>query len=256
MANVVVMALAADDVTFPITFDDEANELLAHDPLALLYGMLLDQQVPMTWAFKSPLTIKERLGDRWSPAAIAAMDPDELVELFCEKPAVHRYPAAMARRAHGIAVEIVEHYDGDTERIWTTATTGKQLYDRLSVLPGFAEEKTQIFVALLAKRFGVTPADGRPQRVRSPTVSRVRRRTCRARRSSTRCGPGRRRRRPRRSRSPSSRCRPPAGSRTERSLRPPAPRRGRPVRRSAAATATRGTSRPRGGRVAARGRHR
>ena len=111
----------------------------------------------MTWAFKSPLTIKERLGDRWSPAAIAAMDPDELVELFCEKPAVHRYPAAMARRAHGIAVEIVEHYDGDTERIWTTATTGKQLYDRLSVLPGFAEEKTQIFVALLAKRFGVTP---------------------------------------------------------------------------------------------------
>lgn len=157
MANVVVMALAADDVTFPITFDDEANELLAHDPLALLYGMLLDQQVPMTWAFKSPLTIKERLGDRWSPAAIAAMDPDELVELFCEKPAVHRYPAAMARRAHGIAVEIVEHYDGDTERIWTTATTGKQLYDRLSVLPGFAEEKTQIFVALLAKRFGVTP---------------------------------------------------------------------------------------------------
>lgn len=157
MANVVVMALAADDVTFPITFDDEANELLAHDPLALLYGMLLDQQVPMTWAFKSPLTIKQRLGDRWSPAAIAAMDPDELVELFCEKPAVHRYPAAMARRAHGIAVEIVEHYDGDTERIWTTATTGKQLYDRLSVLPGFAEEKTQIFVALLAKRFGVTP---------------------------------------------------------------------------------------------------
>lgn len=157
MANVVGMALAADDVTFPITFDDEANELLAHDPLALLYGMLLDQQVPMTWAFKSPLTIKERLGERWSPAAIAAMDPDELVELFCEKPAVHRYPAAMARRAHGIAVEIVEHYDGDTERIWTTATTGKQLYDRLSVLPGFAEEKTQIFVALLAKRFGVTP---------------------------------------------------------------------------------------------------
>lgn len=157
MANVVAMALAADDVTFPITFDDEANELLAHDPLALLYGMLLDQQVPMTWAFKSPLTIKERLGDRWSPAAIAAMDPDELVELFCEKPAVHRYPAAMARRAHGIAVEIVEHYDGDTEMIWTTATTGKQLYDRLSVLPGFAEEKTQIFVALLAKRFGVTP---------------------------------------------------------------------------------------------------
>ena len=151
------MATATDDVSFPITFDDEANELLTHDALALLVGMLLDQQVPMTWAFRSPLTLKERLGDRWSPEGIAAMDPEELVEVFCEKPAVHRYPAAMARRAHGIAVEIVEKYDGDTASIWTTARSGAQLYDRVSVLPGFAEEKSQIFVALLAKRFGVRP---------------------------------------------------------------------------------------------------
>jgi len=143
--------------SFPITFDDDANELLAHDPLALLFGMLLDQQVPMTWAFRSPMVIKERLGERWSPAGIAAMDPEELVAVFCEKPAVHRYPAAMARRAHGIAVEIVERYDGDTAAIWTTAKSGAELYKRVSSLPGFAEEKSQIFVALLAKRFDVKP---------------------------------------------------------------------------------------------------
>lgn len=145
------------EVSFPITFDEDANELLTHDPLALLYGMLLDQQVPMTWAFRSPMVIKERLGDRWSPAAIAAMDPEEVVEVFCRKPAVHRYPAAMARRAHGIAVDIVEHYDGDTASIWTTATSGAELYRRVHALPGFAEEKAQIFVALLAKRFDVKP---------------------------------------------------------------------------------------------------
>jgi uncharacterized HhH-GPD family protein len=146
--------------TFPITFDDDANALLAHDPLALLFGMLLDQQVPMTWAFKSPLVLKERFGERWSPEGIASMAEDEVVELFCEKPAVHRYPAAMARRAHGIARVIVEEYDGDTASIWTTATSGATLYERVSSLPGFAEEKSQIFVALLAKRFGVKPRGG------------------------------------------------------------------------------------------------
>jgi uncharacterized HhH-GPD family protein len=145
------------EVRFPITFDDDANELLADDPLALLYGMLLDQQVPMTWAFKSPIVIKERLGDRWSPEAIAAMDPDEVVAIFCEKPAVHRYPAAMAKRAHAIAVHIVEHHDGDTADIWTGARSGADLYKRVSALPGFGEEKSQIFVALLAKRFDVKP---------------------------------------------------------------------------------------------------
>ena len=144
-------------VSFPITFDDDANELLAHDPLALLFGMLLDQQVPMTWAFKSPMVIKERLGDRWSPAGIASMSEDEVVEVFCRKPAVHRYPAAMARRFHGIAADIVEHYDGDTAAIWTSAKSGATLYRNVSALPGFATEKSQIFVALLAKRFDVKP---------------------------------------------------------------------------------------------------
>ena len=147
----------AATISFPITFDEDANELLTLDPLALLFGMLLDQQVPMTWAFKSPMVIKERLGDRWSPAGIAAMDPEDVVALFCEKPAVHRYPAAMARRAHGIAAHLVEHYDGDTASLWTTAKSGAELYRRVHELPGFATEKAQIFVALLAKRFDVKP---------------------------------------------------------------------------------------------------
>lgn len=147
----------ATEVSFPITFDDEANELLATDPLALLFGMLLDQQVPMTWAFKSPLVLKERFGDAWSPAGIAELSEDEVVEVFCRKPAVHRYPAAMAKRAHAIAQHIVEHYDGDTAAIWTSAKSGQALYANVSALPGFATEKSQIFVALLAKRFGVKP---------------------------------------------------------------------------------------------------
>ncbi len=145
------------EVTFPITFDDDANELLTHDPLALLFGMLLDQQVPMTWAFRSPMVIKERLADRWSPVGIAELSEDDVVEIFCRKPAVHRYPAAMARRAHGIARILAEQYDGDTASLWTTAKSGAELHRRLAELPGFAEEKTQIFIALLAKRFGVKP---------------------------------------------------------------------------------------------------
>ena len=101
--------------------------------------------------------LKERFGDRWSPAGIASMSEDDVVEVFCRKPAVHRYPAAMARRAHGIAQVIVDEYDGDTASIWTTAKSGETLYKRVSSLPGFAEEKSQIFVALLAKRFDVKP---------------------------------------------------------------------------------------------------
>ncbi|MEZ5183647.1 MAG: HhH-GPD-type base excision DNA repair protein [Acidimicrobiales bacterium] len=143
--------------SFPITFDDDANRLLATDPLALLFGMLLDQQVPMTWAFRSPMVLKERFGDRWSPDGIASMSEEEVVEVFCRKPAVHRYPAAMAKRAHAIAQHLVEHYDGDTAALWTTARSGQKLYDQVSTLPGFAEEKSQIFVALLAKRFDVKP---------------------------------------------------------------------------------------------------
>lgn len=144
-------------VSFPITNDPEADALLAADPLALVIGMLLDQQVPMEWAFRSPSTLKARLGDRFRADAIAAMDPEDLVAVFCDKPALHRYPAAMARRVHELCVHVVENHDGDPARIWKGVRSGEALYQRVRALPGFGEEKAQIFVALLAKRFHRAP---------------------------------------------------------------------------------------------------
>lgn len=145
------------DPSFPITGDPDDDQLLIDDPLALMLGMLLDQQVPMEWAFRSPATVKARLGERFNPTDIAAMDPEDLVAVFTEKPALHRYPAAMARRLHDLCVHIVEHHDGDAAKIWKGVRSGESLYERVSALPGFGEEKSQIFVALLAKRFGKTP---------------------------------------------------------------------------------------------------
>jgi uncharacterized HhH-GPD family protein len=143
--------------TFFITGDDAADRLLAEEPLALLLGMLLDQQVPMEWAFAAPRTLKERLGGQLDAAKIAAMDPDELVTVFCDKPALHRYPASMAKRAHALCVELTDTYDGQTERIWTEATTGADLVKRLKALPGFGDEKAKIFASVLGKRLGVRP---------------------------------------------------------------------------------------------------
>ena len=144
--------------TFPVTGDEAADLLLVTDPLALLIGMLLDQQVPMEWAFRSPSTLKQRLGSRFDAAAIAAMEPEDLVAVFCAKPALHRYPAAMARRVHELCVHLVDRYDGDAARIWTDATSGDELFARLCSLPGFGMEKSRIFLALLAKRLGYRPA--------------------------------------------------------------------------------------------------
>lgn len=148
----------AAKVRFPITNDEDANAFLIENPLALVLGMLLDQQVPMEWAFRSPLTLSQRLGDRFNPSDIAAMDEQDLVAVFCEKPALHRYPAVMARRAHAVCVHLVEHHDGDAGRLWKGVRSGESLYERVSALPGFGEEKAKIFVALLAKRFAKTPA--------------------------------------------------------------------------------------------------
>jgi uncharacterized HhH-GPD family protein len=144
-------------VSFPVTNDDDANALLVADPLALVLGMLLDQQVPMEWAFRAPFTLSERLGARFTATDIAAMDPEDLVAIFCEKPALHRYPAAMARRAHAVSEHIVEHHKGDPANLWRRVKDGDALYARVSALPGFGEEKSKIFVALLAKRFGKQP---------------------------------------------------------------------------------------------------
>lgn len=144
-------------VSFPITNDDDANAFLVADPLALLLGMLFDQQVPMEWAFRAPYTLSQRLGDRFNCPDIAAMDPEDLVALFCEKPALHRYPAAMARRAHGVCEQITNDYRGDPANLWRRVKSGDELYARVSALPGFGEEKAKIFVALLAKRFHKAP---------------------------------------------------------------------------------------------------
>lgn len=119
--------------------------------------MLLDQQVPMEWAFRAPSTIKARLGDRFDANAIAAMDPEEVVAVFAEKPAVHRFPAAMARRVHDLCVIVRDEYDGDPANIWQDVTDGAELLKRVKALPGYGDEKSKIFVALLAKRFHVTP---------------------------------------------------------------------------------------------------
>ncbi len=141
----------------PFTGDPVADSLLATDSLALLIGMLLDQQVPMEKAFHSPYDLKERLGGRLEAAQIAAMDPDELAGLFAERPALHRFPGSMAARTQELCRKLVEDYDGRAEDVWATAADGQELFANLTALPGFGEQKARIFVALLAKRLGVKP---------------------------------------------------------------------------------------------------
>ena len=151
------MATTKDAPVLPVTGDAEADALLVSDPLALLIGMLLDQQVPMEWAFRGPLRLKERLGGTLDAGAIAAMPVDDVVAVFSAKPALHRFPGAMAKRTHALCAHLVEHYGGDAAHVWKDATSGEELFERLSGLPGFGAEKAKIFVALLAKRFGVRP---------------------------------------------------------------------------------------------------
>jgi uncharacterized HhH-GPD family protein len=141
----------------PLTGDPAADQLLEDDPLALLVGMLLDQQVPMEKAFHSPYDFKERLGGRLDATEIAAMDPDKLRAVFAERPALHRFPGSMADRTNDLAKALVEHYDGRAERVWETAKNGNELFANLRALPGFGDQKAKIFIALLAKRMGVQP---------------------------------------------------------------------------------------------------
>jgi uncharacterized HhH-GPD family protein len=140
-----------------ITGDPEADRLLNSDPLALLVGMLLDQQVPMEWAFGSPLRLKERLGGELDAISIASMPLDELEDVFRGPPALHRYPGSMAKRTQQMCRHLVEHHGGRAEAVWADAATGDELYARLRAIPGYGGEKAKIFMALLAKRFGVRP---------------------------------------------------------------------------------------------------
>lgn len=139
-----------------LTESDDANALIASDPMALLVGLALDQQITVQQAFLGPLRLRERLG---------AIDADtlataELEPAFREKPAVHRYPAKMAERVHDLAVHVREHYDGDAERVWTDAPDAEALRANIAALPGFGEMKIKALGAILARRFGVEAAEG------------------------------------------------------------------------------------------------
>jgi uncharacterized HhH-GPD family protein len=143
--------------TMPITGDPAADEFLVTDPLALVIGMLLDQQVPMEWAFKGPSTLRDRLGGL-DATRIAAMPPEELEAVFKQKPALHRYPGSMAKRTHALCVHLVDEYDGDAANLWTGVDDPQVLFDRIRALPGYGEEKAKIFLAILGKRLKVAPA--------------------------------------------------------------------------------------------------
>jgi uncharacterized HhH-GPD family protein len=137
--------------------DEAADELLSTDPLALLIGMVLDQQVPLERAFRSPYDLAERLGGPLDVAALASMDPEALAAVFSERPALHRFPKSMAGRVQQVCAVIVESYDGDAAAIWTSAPDGKTLLANVKALPGFGEQKARIFIALLGKQLGVRP---------------------------------------------------------------------------------------------------
>jgi uncharacterized HhH-GPD family protein len=139
------------------TGDQEANELLAEEPLALLIGFALDQQVSVQTAFAGPLKIKERLGSL-DARTIATTDPGRLDQVFREKPAVHRFPGSMAKRVQELAAVVDDEYGGHAERVWTEAANGADLRKRISSLPGFGEMKIKSLSAVLAKRFDVDAA--------------------------------------------------------------------------------------------------
>jgi uncharacterized HhH-GPD family protein len=146
-----------DYVSLPYTGDPEADRLLASEPLALLIGFVLDQQVPLQRAFSAPLELRRRIGTL-DARQIATLDPAALEEAFRERPALHRFPANMARRTQDLCATIVERYGGDAGRIWREARDGRELEARLLALPGIGPLKAATIIAVLAKRLGVRPA--------------------------------------------------------------------------------------------------
>lgn len=145
-------------MTLHLATTPQANSFLAEDPLGLLVGMLLDQQIPMEKAFTSPQVLAERMGaSRLDAAAIASHDPAEFESLFRQVPALHRFPAAMAKRVQALCQALVDRYEGEASQVWASATSGTELVSRIAGLPGFGEQKARIFTALLGKQFGVRP---------------------------------------------------------------------------------------------------
>lgn len=141
----------------PVTGDARADRLLERDPLALLIGMLLDQQVPMEWAFRGPRTLEQRLG-ALDASAIAAMDPEAFASVCREKPALHRFPGAMATRIQALCRVVAEDYADDAAKIWRGRRDPSGVFDRIRALPGYGDEKAKILLAVLGKRLGRAPA--------------------------------------------------------------------------------------------------
>jgi uncharacterized HhH-GPD family protein len=139
-----------------ITGDAAADQVLTDSPFALVVGMMLDQQYPMEHAFRGPAKVLDRFGTL-EPTAIAAADPEEFAALCSTPPAIHRFPGSMSARLQELARLVVDQYDGDASRLWTEATSGKDLLKRVMALPGFGKQKAQIFVSLLAKQLDVRP---------------------------------------------------------------------------------------------------
>jgi uncharacterized HhH-GPD family protein len=137
--------------------DPEADAVLSREPLALLIGMVLDQQIPLEKAFSSPAELARRLGKPLDAVEIAAMDPDDLATLFKERPALHRFPGSMAGRVQEVCRTVAEDYKNKAENVWKGAKDGEDLFARVKALPGFGEQKAKIFVALLGKQLGVQP---------------------------------------------------------------------------------------------------
>jgi uncharacterized HhH-GPD family protein len=149
-------------VTLHLAQQPDADALLSRSPLALMVGMLLDQQVPMETAFTGPYTIAQRMDAADLDAGvIAGWDPEEFAALFSAKPAVHRYPGSMAKRVQQLCQFLVEHYGGRAEAVWQDAPSGAELLRRLNELPGYGAQKSQIFLALLGKQLGVRPTGWR-----------------------------------------------------------------------------------------------
>ncbi|MEV0127120.1 HhH-GPD-type base excision DNA repair protein [Dactylosporangium sp. NPDC050688] len=144
-------------MSFSLPISAEANALLDRDPLALLIGMTLDQQIPLEKAFTSPWVLAQRLGHEPTAQELAEFDPDALVKIFATPPALHRFPKAMAARVQEVCRVLVDRYDGDTAALWTGAGSGAELFRRVQALPGFGKQKAQILVALLGKQYSVQP---------------------------------------------------------------------------------------------------
>lgn len=168
------MATTTSPKPLYITGIAAGDQLLRRDGTALLIGMLLDQQVPMEWAFTGPYTIKQRLG-HCDARRVAQMDVEKFVAVCRVKPAIHRFPDSMARRIHALCVIIADEYAGKGANIWKGVDDATELKRRLRTLPGYGEEKAEIFIALLGKRFGIRPtgwkkaagvfSDGQPRSV-------------------------------------------------------------------------------------------